>query len=462
MHPFLVRKCLFPLQEFLKGKRTYKRLEELEQTQWLSAKEIHEFQFRRLKEHLEFAYHQVPYYNRILNDHGLQPSRITSIADFARIPFLTKDIIRQEFARLQPTRKRSRVQRMSTGGSTGAPVTVLIDAERTAFTDACRMRAHRWYGVDVGSREIVLWGSPIELTKQDHVRGLRDRLMNSRLLSAFNMGEKSLGEYAKAIDDYRPEKLYGYASAIFLLAAYMKKAGRNSRVPPKVVFVTAEPLFDFQRKTIEEVFQCPVSIEYGARDAGLIALECPRGGLHIPAEGMIVEIEGAGADGCGEIVTTNLYSFAMPIIRYRTGDIGEFDETPCPCGRSLPRLKRVEGRQTDFLVAEDGRLVHALAIIYVLREIPIVKEFQVTQESSRRLVIHVVAESSFSASDRKTIEKKAKQLLGHEVDIVIQEVNSIPLSSSGKFRYVVSHVADSYLKDGSSFRLNHGETSSSG
>jgi phenylacetate-CoA ligase len=171
---------------------------------------------------------------------------------------------------------------------------------------------------------------------------------------------------------------------------------------------------------------------------------------------MIVEIDGAGPERSGEIVITNLYSFAMPIIRYRTGDIGEFDETPCSCGRSLPRLKRVEGRQTDFLVAEDGRLVHALAIIYVLREISTCKEFQVTQESFERLVIRLVVESSFSASDRKTIEKKAKQLLGHEVDIVIQEVNSIPVSPSGKFRYVISRVADSYLKNNPGFRYKHG------
>jgi phenylacetate-CoA ligase len=451
MHPFVVRKLIFPLHERLKGKSTYARLAEIEQSQWMAQEALLDLQFRRLKQHLEFAYREIPYYTRLLDAHALQPHRIDSLADFARVPFLTKDIIRKEFERLQPTRKRSRVQWMSTGGSTGAPVTILIDAERTAFTDACRMRAHRWYGVDVGSREIVLWGSPIELTKQDHVRMLRDRLMNSRLLSAFNMGEKSLAEYAKTVNDYRPEKLYGYASAIFLLAAYMKKTGRNLRVSPKAVFATAEPLFDFQRKTIEEVFQCPVSIEYGARDAGLIALECPSGGLHIAAEGMIVEIDRAGREGLGEIVITNLYSFAMPIIRYRTGDVGEFDDTPCPCGRLLPRLKRVEGRQTDFLVAEDGRLIHALAIIYVMREIPIVKEFQVTQESLRRLVIHVVAESSLPANERKTIERKAKHLLGHHVDVVIQEMSSIPVSPSGKFRYVISRVADSYLKNNGGF-----------
>src|SRR5688572_17544478 len=321
MHPFVVKKIIFPLQERLKGKSTYARLAEIEQSQWLTREALLELQFRRLKQHIEFVYREVPYYKDLLDEHGLQPQRIDSLADFIRVPFLTKDILRQEFDRLQPMTKRSGVQRMSTGGSTGAPVAFLVDAERTAFTDACRMRAHRWYGVDVGAREIVLWGSPIELTKQDYVRAFRDRLMNSRLLSAFDLGDKSLAEYANVIDDYRPEKMYGYASAIYVLANYLKKAGRSPRIAPKVIFATAEPLFDFQRNVIEEVFQCPVSVEYGARDAGLIALQCPSGGLHIPSEGMLVEIDGAAADGSVEIVITNLYSFAMPIIRYRTGDV---------------------------------------------------------------------------------------------------------------------------------------------
>ena len=448
MHPFVVKKIIFPLQERVKGKSTYARLAEIEQSQWITQEALLDLQFGRLKHHLEFVYREVPYYKRLLDDHTLQPHRINSLADFAEIPFLTKDILRKEFDLLQPMTKPAGVQRMSTGGSTGAPVAFLVDAERTAFTDACRMRAHRWYGLDVGAREIVLWGSPIELTKQDYVRAFRDRLMNSRLLSAFDMGEESLAKYADAIDDYRPEKLYGYASAIFLLASYMNNAGRSPRIPPKAVFTTAEPLFDFQRKTIEGVFQCPVSVEYGARDAGLIALQCPSGGLHIPAEGMIVEIAGAGTDGSGEIVITNLYSFAMPIIRSRTGDIGAMDEAPCACGRALPRLKRVEGRQTDFLVTEDGRLIHALAIIYVLREIAAIRAFQVTQESISRLVIRIIPEGAISANDRQMIQAKAQRLLGNNVEIVVQEVSSIPVSASGKFRYVISHVADSYLKKG--------------
>ncbi len=144
-----------------------------------------------------------------------------------------------------------------------------------------------------------------------------------------------------------------------------------------------------------------MGIEYGARDAGSLADECPQRGLHIEAESVLLETEGRTPDGLGEILVTNLYSPAMPIIRYRTGDMGELDEGACRCGRSLPLLKRVEGRRTDFLVTPSGRILHALAIIYVLREVAALKEFQVIQETVDRIRVIVVPEPGFSDQDRK-------------------------------------------------------------
>jgi phenylacetate-CoA ligase len=148
---------------------------------------------------------------------------------------------------------------MSTGGSTGSPVTIMVDRERAAFTDATRLRAHRWFGVDMGSPELVLWGSPIETGRQDLVRNVRDRLFNTRLLSAFDLGEAALARHADVVARVRPRKLFGYASAVHLLARYLQAHGQPAGPDrPRVVFTTAEPLYDFQRRTIESAFGCPV------------------------------------------------------------------------------------------------------------------------------------------------------------------------------------------------------------
>ena len=217
---------------------------------------------------------------------------------------------------------------------------------------------------------------------------------------------------------------------------------------PKAIFATAEPLLPHQREAIRQAFHCAAVAEYGARDAGLIAHECPAGRLHVNAERIIVEIEEDthfGVPGKGEIVVTNLLSSAMPLIRYRTGDVGQLDSTECSCGRGLPLLSYVEGRQTDFLVTPSGRVLPALAIIYPIREAPGVAEFQVVQETIREVVIRLVTDEDFSDSACKTLIHKAQLALGNEVSVEIEKVSNIPRLPSGKFRYVVSAVADKVI-----------------
>jgi phenylacetate-CoA ligase len=444
MHPAIVRAIVFPLQEFAKGKPTLARLIELEKSQWFSREQMRALQLERLRQLLSFAYKQVPYYRELFDDHRIVPDQIRSLKDLSRIPTLEKAVIRSRFDDLHPQLLPGRVQKMSTGGSTGSPVTILVDSERAAFTDAARMRAHRWYDADMGEREVVLWGSPIELGGQGKIKDLRDWLINSHLLSAFDMSESRMLMYGEYIARYRPVKMYGYASALYLLAACLKKSGWKPPQDLKVIFATAEPLFDFQRRMVEEVFDCAVSAEYGARDAGLMANECPQGGLHIPAEGTLIEIDSPGG-GAGEIIATNLFSKAMPIIRYRTGDIGELDDEPCACRRGLPRLRHVQGRQTDFLVTPSGKMVHALAVIYAIREMPAIESFQVLQDDLMDVLIRIVTKPEFSNVDEKRLVAKTAAALGEGVHISVEKVSAIPTAPSGKFRYVISKAAETRL-----------------
>ena len=440
------RKVVFPLQEFVKGKNTLARTRHLERTQWLSRARLRELQFDRLKEHLEFAYGHVPYYRHLFDEYDAQPHRIQTLDDFQKIPYLTRDTLRREFDSLRANISMRGKHKISTGGSSGSPVAILADPKRNSFIDAARLRAHRWFQADIGEREIVVWGSPIEITRQDYIRNIRDRFLNSRLLSAFNLGETNLAAYAEEIIRFKPVKMYGYASALYVLAQYFR---RSKRRPPnclKVVFATAEPLFEFQRRTIEEVFETKVAVEYVARDAGLMANECPDGGLHIPLEGMLIELDTVSGMS-GEVVVTNLDSMAMPIVRYRTGDVAVWQNEVCHCGRGLPLLKSIEGRQTDFLLTPDGRLIHALAVIYVLREVPEIEQFQVLQDSLRNISVKIVPYREFGPRVEQTIVQRLKAILGSEMVIEITVYPVIDTSASGKFRYVLSNVARSYFEN---------------
>ena len=441
MYSTLVRHVLFPLHERLKGKPTFPWLHRLEESQWWSRERLLEYQAHRLRSLTTNAARHVPYYARLFAERGLAPTDIRSTDDLARLPCLTRAHLRDHFRTLQAAGAGPRSQRISTGGSTGEPVTVLVDMTRMGFGEGSRLRSHRWFGIEPGSREIVLWGSPIELGGQGIVRSLRDRLLNSRLLSAFDLGEPALARYAAFIDRYRPVKMYGYASALYLLARYVEARRWTPPTSLQAIFATAEPLFDFQRKTIEAAFRCRVAVEYGARDGGLIANECPDGGLHIPAEGIHVEIADADADGVGEIVVTILDSHVFPMIRYRTGDLGCLAPDSCRCGRSLPRLRSIEGRQTDFIVTPDHRCLHALALIYPLRDMDRIKSFQVLQERVDLVRVSVVPQPSFTRADVAAVEQKLATVLGDAIHVDVQTVDAIERTRSGKFRYVISKVA---------------------
>ena len=214
----------------------------------------------------------------------------------------------------------------------------------------------------------------------------------------------------------------------------------------RVAFVTSERLYDEQRQQISKTFGCRVANGYGGRDAGFIAHECPQGGMHITAEDIVVEIvdqQGVPLpDGeAGEIVITHLATAAFPFIRYRTGDVGVLDNKTCSCGRGLPLLKEIQGRSTDFLIAQNGSVMHGLALIYILRDLPQVRNFKIVQESLDLTRVLLVLAGGLGSELTDEIVRGFKARLGQEVEIVIEEVAEIPAEKSGKFRYVVSKVA---------------------
>jgi phenylacetate-CoA ligase len=145
------------------------------------------------------------------------------------------------------------------------------------------------------------------------------------LLNAFDITPARMNGYLAQLRRWRPASLYGYASSIALFAAHLEAQDEDVPLPSlKVVCTTGEPLTDPQRALIERVFAVPAATEYGCRDGGLIAHEAPGGGVLVNSEFILLELlDGDGlpvAPGAlGEVVVTNLASFAQPFIRYRTG-----------------------------------------------------------------------------------------------------------------------------------------------
>ncbi|WP_202424258.1 glycosyltransferase [Duganella levis] len=442
----LVSCVLFPLHEWFKRHNSAAVRHQMEASQWWRPEQIEALQVHRLRLLLLYASEHVPYYRQLYARIGFDATRVQDVRDLRLLPILRKSHINDHRDDFHADDARH-MKRFTTGGSSGEPLIFYLGKQRVSHDVAAKWRATRWWGVDIGDREAVLWGSPIELHAQDLWRARRDRVMRSDLLPAFDLSPTRLDDYLARLQKQRPAMLFGYPSVMCLLVQHAQSRGiALDRLGIQVVFVTAERLYEDQRALLMGAFAAPVANGYGGRDAGFIAHECPEGGMHITAEDVIVEILDAHGEPVptgesGAIVITHLASRDFPFIRYATGDIGTLDPKPCPCGRGLPLLQSVEGRVTDFVVARDGTVMHGLALIYILRDLPQVRAFKIIQETLDCTRVLLVSVDGLPPSLRLSIVTQFRARLGATVEIVIEEVTAIPAEASGKHRYVISKVA---------------------
>jgi len=441
----LVSKVLFPLHERLKNHDTVRILEDMEKSQWLSEQNIKALQLEGLKAFLTDVEQHVPYYRQLFKQLKFSPSSITSLDDLKQLPLTGKPLIREHSEQLKADNAKD-LAKFNTGGSTGEPLIFYIGNKRVSHDVAAKWRATRWWDVDIGDVEAVIWGSPIELGGQDKIKLIRDKLLRTHLIPAFEMSSSKVDGFIKTIQSLKPKMLFGYPSALAHIASHAEKTAQVvNDLGIKVAFVTSERLYDYQRSKIEQIFSCPVANGYGGRDAGFIAHECPSKNMHITAEDIIVEI--VDNDGkvlpngeAGEIVVTHLATRDFPFIRYRTGDVGVLSDESCGCGRGLPLLKEIQGRTTDFIIAQDGTVLHGLALIYVLRDIEGIDSFKITQYSLDETTVQIVKNQQYNQQNEIKIQTEFKQRLGQSVAISIEYIDVIAKEKSGKFRYVVSHV----------------------
>lgn len=454
MYTTLVSSLLFPLHERLKRHDSVAVRRGLEDSQWWSADQLRALQLDRLRALLVDVAAHVPYYRALFQRLGFDPSTVQALGDLQRLPLLTKADIRADPDALRHAHATT-LARFNTGGSSGEPLVFFIGKERVSHDVAAKWRATRWWDVDIGDPEVVVWGSPIELGAQDKLRAWRDRLLRTQLLPAFEMSDAKVDGFIQAIRARRPRMLFGYPSALSHIARHARKTGvRMDDLGIRVAFVTSERLYDEQRADISAVFGCPVANGYGGRDAGFIAHQCPHGGMHLTAEDIIVEIVDAHGQALppgqlGEIVVTHLATRDFPFIRYRTGDMALMDDARCACGRGLPMLREIQGRSTDFVVAADGTVMHGLALIYILRDLAGVQAFKIVQETLHHTHVQLVTTAEFRDDAAAGVVSGFKRRLGADVRVTLEQVAAIAPEPSGKFRYVVSRVA------GSTDRVQH-------
>ncbi|MEE1657657.1 AMP-binding protein, partial [Microvirga sp. CF3062] len=258
-------------------------------------------------------------------------------------------------------------------------------------------------------------------------------------MSAYHLSPAAAEHYRAALVRHRVRYIWGYPSGLHALAEDL--LARGLTVPGlEVVITVSEPLLEVQRAAIERAFGCPVVESYGMTEAVVSASQCRHGALHLwPESGVLEVVDGSApvaAGQAGEFVATGLNNPDMPLIRYRTGDRGavEAGSEVCGCGRTLPRLARVEGRSDDVLYTPDGRRVSRLGS--VIKAGAPIREAQIVQETLARLRVRYIPAPEWSAAAEGEILSAIRSRMG-DVEVVFEQVEQIPRSANGKFRFMV-------------------------
>jgi phenylacetate-CoA ligase len=441
----LIRHAVFPAWVRKNRSARLRYLRQLERTQFWSRDALWEFQWTRLKRLLTHAFEHCPFYRKKFAAAGLTPDDIRSPDDLSGLPTTSKREIQEYWPDLlADNTRRGALVRDMTGGSTGSPLVFYYDRDRLDSRAAATMRHDRWAGWDIGVRLALLWGAPRD-TKGSGRQRLRDDLLGRRLvLDASAIDDARMRQFATKLRQYRPVIIQAYANTMALFARFVQAEGICD-IRPRGIICSAEFLTEGSRAVIEETFKCPVFNRYGSREFAVIASECGAGsGMHINAENLFVEIFENGkssAGKSGEILITDLASYAMPFIRYRTADVGRLRDDQCTCARGLPLIDLDGGRVTDFLVKPDGTKVSGIVVAtYVITDIPGIRQIQFVQRQPGRVEVNLVKGAEWSERSLEVFRQRVRAFLGAtmELDFVFRE--NIAIESSGKYRFSISTI----------------------
>jgi phenylacetate-CoA ligase len=319
-----------------------------------------------------------------------------------------------------------------TSGTTGTPLTLWWDREAVRCWYALfEARARGWHGVSRDDRWALLGGQlVVPARRRRPPYWVWNAALHQLYLSTWHLAPATAGAYAAELGRRSPTHLLGYPSALASLARFA--LGGGHQLPrPRVVLTNAEPLLDHQRAVITEAFGAPVRDTYGLAELVAGAAECEAGTLHLWPE--VGEVECLD----GDLVATGLLNLAMPLVRYRVGDrvAGPVAWDPCPCGRGLPHLPRIEGRDDDVVVTPDGRRLGRLDPVFKA-DLPLV-EAQVVQEGPGRLRVRIVPARRLTDADRQLLVRRVRDHVG-DMAVEIEELDHIERDAAGKFRAVVS------------------------
>lgn len=408
----------------------HEMLERLAQNEKKSRDELLHDQQQSIRGLLAYVLQHVPYYR----EQGCPPD---SLSDW---PILEKAVIAAAPEKFLSDEYSLRdLMELHTSGTTGTPLAVKFSKKYNQTEMAFRWRHRAWAGLSFPCSSAYISGHPVVPPNQKHPPFWRvDRVEKRLLCSSYHLAPQNLPYYIEALAEFAPDFVHGYPSSLYVLARYMiEKDAKHVR--PRALFTASETLLDFQRAAIEQAFGAKVFNWYGNTEMTCNIVQCAAGGLHYRTDYGVLELL---ADGT--MICTGLNNPAMPLIRYRVGDVAVPRTGACPCGRAFPLIERIEGRIEDYVRTPDGRFVGRLD--HLFKDAHHVREAQIVQRQLDEVVLRVVRADGYTPEDERVVLTEARQRLGDAMRVRFEYVDAIERTAGGKFRFIVSQLPREQLE----------------
>ncbi len=416
---------------------------QLKRDQWKDPWELRKNQFKKLKAVVKHAYNYVPHYHRAFSSVGVKPDDIKSFEDLRKLPLVSKQDIQKDYRNF--VAKGVDILKLpsrNTSGSTGTPLKLISDpysspgSSRYPFFEC---------GVKLCDKFVTIWGRATSISWGSRYTRLWGDI--SETIIPLLPIEKLI----KVLGQIKPDVLLTFPSVLLSLSGY-----DLSGINPRLIFAQGEMVTPHCRDIVKRKFGVDLFEIYGSVEFGNMAFECTEHfALHVITDNIYIESldedgEPVSPGERGEIVVTGLHNYVMPLIRYRIGDLGVLTDDRCPCGRSWPLLKSVEGRSNDFVVLPSGRKISWLYLQRYIFYDPefqknpfSISQYQVIQERQESISLNVVKGSNFNPILLFRIKNNIEEFFakqGEKLEVIIQIVEEIPMERTGKKRMFISKL----------------------
>jgi phenylacetate-CoA ligase len=410
--------------------------------QWIKKEDFEKILLSKLRSITSSAYENVPYYNSLFRSQGLKPEDIRKPDDIKLIPTLDKSIIQdlthKEFISKKYTNQKLLVK--CTSGSTGTPLKVYLSRPESIKRIIIDYRCMRSLGLNFRHKQ-VYFRDPKTFREEKIYQKLG--FLRRYYISIFDPIELKFDK----LRQYEPDIICGDPTILEEVSQNLMNSGNKSiSIKPKFIISTSQLLSDMQKESLSKGFGAPVFNFYGAMEFGVIGSTCKEyGNLHLNMDSTYCEfIESDFVLGdekiCHEIVCTSLDSYAMPLIRYKLGDIVKPDFKNCRCERTLPTIELIAGRKNDYILTNDGKKLPPILFTVTMRGFDFIKKFRITQKKYDKLDIEIETGYELTMENKTSIVRAIAKLLPGSVTIDVKRTSKIQDEKSHKLRTIISEI----------------------